>query len=57
VLVLTRKVYEEIEIGPDIVVSVLRVKNGEVRLGIQAPAEVKIWRPEARRVREDEPSS
>ena len=46
-LVLVRKVGQEIEIGDQIVVRVLKVKAGhEVSLGIQAPAAVSIVRTE-----------
>jgi carbon storage regulator len=45
-LVLTRKENEEVCIGHDVVVTVLRAKNGEVRLGFTAPTSVKIDRME-----------
>ena len=47
-LILTRKVGEAIVIGSDIVVTVLGTAGGQVRIGIDAPKEVKILRPEAR---------
>jgi len=46
VLVLTRKVDEKINIGDDIVVSVLEIDRGSVRLGIDAPKQVPIFRHE-----------
>ena len=45
-LVLTRKVGEGIVIGEDIVVRVIESKDGRIRLGIEAPAEKKIYREE-----------
>ena len=46
-LVLTRKVGEEIRIDSDIVVRVTSVQGGRVKLGIDAPRHRKITRPEA----------
>jgi carbon storage regulator len=43
-LVLTRKATERLEIGDSIVVTVLQVSHGKVRLGIEAPAEVRVLR-------------
>jgi len=45
-LVLSRKLNQTIVIDEHIVVKVLRVENGVVRLGIQAPASVSIHRQE-----------
>ncbi len=45
-LVLSRKVGENILIGKDIVVRVLTVKGDKVRLGIEAPREVPVHRNE-----------
>jgi len=45
-LVLTRKLNQTIVIDEHIVVKVLRVDNGVVRLGIQAPASVPVHRQE-----------
>ncbi|HTQ40405.1 MAG TPA: carbon storage regulator [Pirellulales bacterium] len=47
-LVLTRKVGEKIVVGNRIVVEVLRTKGGRVRLGIDAPREVCVYRDEIR---------
>jgi carbon storage regulator len=47
VLVLTRRINESIVINGDIVVTVLEVgRNGQVRLGIDAPRHVQIFRRE-----------
>lgn len=45
-LVLSRKAKEVIRINDDIVVTVVEVRGDKVRLGIQAPVEVKIHRGE-----------
>lgn len=45
-LVLTRRVGEIIIIGDDIEVTVLGIKHGQVRLGIEAPREVDVHRSE-----------
>ncbi len=45
-LVLSRKVGEQIHIGPSITVAVVEVNGGKVRLGIAAPQEVQIFRAE-----------
>ena len=55
-LVLSRKENQELIIGDNIVVRVLRVEGGRVRLGIEAPAEVPIRREElASRLPADNP--
>ena len=46
VLVLTRKLKQSIMIGDDIEVTVLAVQGEKVRLGIQAPADVAVFRNE-----------
>jgi len=45
-LVLTRRVNERIVIGDDITVTVLEVRGDQVRLGIEAPRDVKVFREE-----------
>ena len=45
-LVLTRKVGERIQIGDQITLSVIRVQNGKVRIGIEAPDDVRVRRDE-----------
>lgn len=45
-LVLQRKVGEQVRIGTDIVVTVLRTACGKVSLGIQAPPGYRIRRSE-----------
>jgi carbon storage regulator CsrA len=48
-LVLSRKVGEEVVIGTSIRIKVLAVHGNRVRLGIVAPVTVSIWREEAER--------
>jgi len=45
-LVLTRKLGQNIVIGDGIVVKVLKISNNKVRLGIAAPHEVPVFRQE-----------
>jgi carbon storage regulator len=46
VLVLSRKVGQRILIGDRIVVTVAKLENGQVRLGIEAPREIAVFREE-----------
>lgn len=45
-LILTRKHGQKIFIGDSIVVTVTQIQPGQVRLGIDAPESVQIWREE-----------
>lgn len=45
-LVLTRKVSQRIVIGKDITITVVRVDGNKVRIGIDAPSDVAIFREE-----------
>ena len=45
-LVLTRKSSEQIQIGDDIVIKVIRTSRGSVKLGIDAPADIRVMRME-----------
>ena len=45
-LVLTRRPGESIIVGQDIVVTVIEIKGGQVRIGIDAPREVQVHREE-----------
>lgn len=47
-LILTRKVGETVTIGEGVLVTVLAVKGGQVRLGIDAPRDVAVHRGEVR---------
>ena len=48
-LVLTRKLNQSIMIGDDIEVSVLAIAGDKVRIGIQAPREIPVFRIEVYR--------
>ena len=45
-LVLNRKIGERIVIGEEIIVTVVAVHGQQVRLGIEAPPDVAVWRQE-----------
>ena len=45
-LVLTRKQDEMIQIGADIVIKVISAGKGKVKIGVDAPAEVRVMRAE-----------
>ncbi len=45
-LVLTRKTQETIQIGNDITISILKLKGNAVRIGIEAPRDVRVLRGE-----------
>jgi len=45
-LVLSRKLDEEIRIGENVIVRVLAVKDGQVKLGVEAPKELRVFRGE-----------
>jgi len=45
-LVLTRKSGESINIGDDITITIVEIKGNSIRLGINAPAKLRIYRKE-----------
>jgi carbon storage regulator len=45
-LILSRKVDEKIMIGDDISISILDIRGDQVRLGVNAPKSVKVFRQE-----------
>jgi len=45
-LILSRKLNEQIVIGDRIVITVVAIRGGNVRLGIEAPADVPVHRRE-----------
>ena len=51
-LVLTRKVEESILIGDDVEIMVLGVSGDKVRIGINAPREIEVFRKEVKEDRE-----
>lgn len=53
-LILTRRVGETLMIGDDVTVTVLAVRHGQVRIGVDAPREVQVHREEIYRRIQDE---
>ena len=49
-LVLTRKANQQIQIGDNVVVTILQIKGNTVRVGIEAPRDVRVIRGELRGV-------
>jgi len=49
VLVLTRRAGESVMIGDDVVITVLEARGDVIRLGIQAPRDVRVHREEVYR--------
>lgn len=55
-LVLSRKLGEKIFVGPDICITVVDIDRNKIRLGIEAPRNVEIYREEVRdRLKVQEP--
>ena len=52
-LVLTRKVGEEIVIGDNIRLAVVDIRGGTVRIGVSAPKEVRVDRQEVHEKRQN----
>lgn len=44
-LILSRKVDEQIQIGNEIVITITDIRKGNVKVGIDAPKDVPITRP------------
>ena len=53
-LVLTRKPRQQIMIGDDIIINVVEVQGDNVRIAIEAPRNVKIYRGEIYRAIQEE---
>jgi carbon storage regulator len=45
-LILSRKINEKVVIGEDITISIIEVRGDQVRIGIDAPKKVKVFRQE-----------
>lgn len=57
-LILSRRNGESIRIGDEVTITVLQVKGGQVKIGINAPREVAVHREEVyRRLSDDLPQT
>jgi carbon storage regulator len=56
-LVLSRKLGEKIVIGENICITVVDIDRGKIRLGIEAPRDVPIFRQELLPLKPGEPES
>jgi carbon storage regulator len=45
-LILSRKLNEKIKIGTDITVTIIELRGDQVKIGVEAPKEVKVFRQE-----------
>lgn len=45
-LILKRKIDEEIKIGSDITIKILSIADNQVKIGIEAPKSVEVYRSE-----------
>ena len=45
-LVLTRRVNEEIKLGADITIKILSISESQIKIGIDAPKDIQIYRNE-----------
>ncbi|MCL2181069.1 MAG: carbon storage regulator CsrA [Treponema sp.] len=45
-LILSRKIDEKVVIGDDITVSIIEIRGDQVRIGIDAPKKIKVYRQE-----------
>jgi len=45
-LILSRKVNEKVVIGDDITISIIEIRGDQIRIGIDAPKKVKVFRQE-----------
>ncbi len=45
-LVLSRKVNEKVMIGNDVVITIVKIDRNQVRIGIEAPGHIPVYREE-----------
>ncbi len=55
-LVLSRKSMERIQIGDNVMITVLKIRGNSVRIGIDAPKEIRVLRKELQNVMIDMPT-
>ena len=55
-LVLSRKLMEQIQIGDSVVVTVLEIRRKRVRIGIDAPKEIRVRRTELKKLTFESPT-
>ena len=53
-LILSRKVDQKIKIGDDITLTIIEVREGQVKIGVEAPKHVKVFRQEIFEAIQDE---
>ena len=56
-LILERKVHQDILIGDDIVITIVEINGNKAKVGITAPDNIKILRPEAKKKYRDLPDN
>ncbi|MFU2046958.1 carbon storage regulator CsrA [Avibacterium gallinarum] len=58
-LILTRKIGESLLIGDEISITILSVRGNQIKVGVNAPKEVSVYREEIyqRMKKQDDPSS
>ncbi len=45
-LILSRKIDQQIKIGDDISITIIEVRGDQVKIGVEAPRDVKVFRQE-----------
>lgn len=48
-LVMSRKIGQKIKVGDDITITIVEVRGGRIKIGIDAPREMKIARDQERK--------
>ena len=45
-LILSRKTYQQIKIGDDITLTIIEIRGDQVKIGVEAPKSIKVFRQE-----------
>ena len=45
-LILSRKTDQQIKIGDDITITIIKIHDGQVKIGVEAPRNIKVFRQE-----------